>query len=93
MLPTMLQQRFDQLLSFAKNPNYSLSAPENIAAARELIDTTHLLDQLSSDEYLDFHAQVQTARQIVGAAELKRCDDAIKAARAGWESHEGATKP
>lgn len=87
MLTQFLRERFDQLLGFAKSPNYALTANENIAAARELIDTAHILDCLSSDEYLAYQAQVRTARQVVGAAKLKRCDDAIRAAQDGWTAY------
>lgn len=38
-LPPALQERYEQLLSFAKNPNWKIAAQENLASARELVDT------------------------------------------------------
>lgn len=80
MMTPHLQQRFDQLLRFAKDPAHNLTAYENIAAAREMVDTLHMSHLLTTVEYNEYRALVTTARLVVDAAALKRVDDSIKLA-------------
>ena len=80
MMTPFLQQRFEQLLRFAKDPAHNLTAYENIAAAREMVDTVHMCGLLTSEEYNEYRALVTTARLVVSAAELKRVDDSMKMA-------------
>lgn len=42
-LPPKLQERYELLMGFAKNPNWQLTAQENLASARELVDTAYHL--------------------------------------------------
>lgn len=85
MMTPHLQQRFDQLLRFAKDPAHNLTAYENIAAAREMVDTLHMSHLLTSEEYNEYRALVTTARLVVSAAELKRADDSLKMAKNAWD--------
>ncbi len=85
MMRPHLQQRFDQLLAFAKDPAHNLTAYENIAAAREMVDTLHMSDLLTSVEYNEYRATVATARLIVSAAVMKRVDDSLKLAMNTWD--------
>lgn len=81
MMTPHLQQRFEQLIRFAVDPAHSLTAYENISAARELVDTCHILsDLLTSAEYNEYRAEVTKARLIIDAAVLKRVDDSIQMA-------------
>lgn len=72
MMPPILQDRFEQLLSFAKNPVFNFTARENLARAKELVDTLHLTGYLTGIEYNAHHAQITVIQLMVGTAELKR---------------------
>ena len=76
MMNVHLQQRFNQLIEFAKDPQYCLIAMENIAAAREMIDTLYASHLLPTDDYKALHAKVTSAQVIVSAAQLKKAQDA-----------------
>jgi hypothetical protein len=76
MMTPNLQQRFDQLLRFATDPKYTVTARENIAAAKEMVDTLYVSDLLSKVDYNEYRALVMTAQLAVSAAELKRARDA-----------------
>lgn len=76
MMNQPLQQRFDMLLNHAKDPKFSLIAMENIAAARELVDTLFSSHLLEPDEYRAYHSQVTAAKVVVHAAQLKQAQDA-----------------
>ena len=76
MLSDQLQERFDFLLTYAKDPEYKLIAMENIAAAREMIDTVFSSGLLGAGDYRAYQSQVSTAQLIVTAAQLKRAQDA-----------------
>lgn len=68
----VLQQRFEQLLTFAKDPALRLKAGENLAAARELVETLIHTGHLSAPEYKAYHSLITTTGIMVGTAELKR---------------------
>lgn len=72
MMPAILQDRFDQLLAFAKDPKFSITARENLARAKELVDTLHITGYLNSAQYNAHHSQITTVGIMVGTAELKR---------------------
>lgn len=73
-----LQERFAQLLAFAKDPKFQRTARENIAAARELVDTLLSCGLIGPQSYRAYQAQVTTAQLVVSAAELKRSTDTRK---------------
>ncbi len=80
MMRPHLQQRFDQLLGFAQNPKFNLTAHENIAAAKEMVDTLFVSQLLTSLEYHEYRALVMTAQLVVSAAELKKAMDSAEMA-------------
>lgn len=80
MMISSLQQRFDQLLRFAANPAHNLMAHENIAAARELVDTLKAVGLLSEAEHNEYRAAISLVRLAVSAAELKRAEDVSRMA-------------
>lgn len=65
------QRRFDHLLAEAKDPKYARFAKENLARARELIDTLYVSLLLDEDMWKAHIAQVLAAKLVVSAAELK----------------------
>ena len=77
MMIKNLQERFDQLLGFIKDPRFNLTADANVAAARELLDTLLNSGLLLPDEYRAYQAQISSARLIAGATELKRETDKV----------------
>ena len=77
MMTPHLQQRFDQLLRFATDPKYTVTAHENIAAAKELVDTLYVSDLITTDEYNEYRGATMVARVTVHAAERKRAQDAL----------------
>lgn len=85
MIPPFLKQRFEQLLTFAKDPGHKLTAYENIAAAKEMIDTLYHVDHLTTVEYNELRAQAMCAQLIVSGAELKRADDALNRSINRWD--------
>jgi len=72
MMPAILQERFEQLLTFAKSPEFRLTARENIAAAKELVETLMSTGHLEIIEYRAYRQLITTAGIMVGTAELKR---------------------
>ena len=72
MIPIAMQERFEQLLRFAKDPAFRLTARENIAAAKELIETLMSTGHLEIIEYKAYRSLITTAGIMVGDAELKR---------------------
>lgn len=75
MMNKHIQDRFDQLLGFIKNPMFNLTVEANVAAARELLDTLLNCGLLLPDEYRAYHAQIVSAKLVAGAVELKRETD------------------
>lgn len=75
MMNTVIQERFDQLLGFIKDPAFKLTIENNSAAARELVSTLLHTGLLLPDEFLAYQAQITAARLVAGAIELKRETD------------------
>jgi hypothetical protein len=72
MMPIILQERFEQLLRFAKDPAFRLTARENIAAAKELVETLMSTGHLEIIEYKAYRSMITTAGIMVGNDELRR---------------------
>ncbi len=75
MMQPPLQERFDMLLGFIKNPDFKITAEANIAAARELLDTLLVSGLLLADEYRAYQAQVSSAKLVHTAGGLHRETD------------------
>lgn len=75
MMNAHLQQRFDQLLDFIKDRQLKSLTGENIAAAKELVETVMSCGLLLPDEYRAYHAQIDTAKLVAGAQQLRRESD------------------
>lgn len=86
MMQTILRQRFTLLLDLAKDPRYQLVARENIAAAKELVDTLLACGMILPDQHRACRAEVFGASSVIGAAELKRGADARKTTETGERS-------
>ena len=80
MMTPHLQQRFEQLLRFAKDPQYAVTARENVAAAKELVETLYSVDLLDTSEYNDYRGLWLLAKLDVSAAEDKRAADSLQMA-------------
>lgn len=72
MIPAVLQERFDLLLTLAKDERYALVSRENLAAAREMVDTLFFVQVIGQDDYVNMHASVTCAALVVSSAELAR---------------------
>lgn len=77
-----LQERFEQLLGFARNPNWSITALENVAAARELADTAYTLGAIDTAAWKSYVTETNLVKSGVIGAERQRAFDA----RAGLSS-------
>lgn len=71
MLPS-LQDRFNQLLGFAKSPSMRTTAHESLAAARELVETLLTTGHLNVVEYRAYHKQITAIRLMLNSEELAR---------------------
>ncbi len=87
MMRPHLQQRFDQLLEFAKDPKHNLTARENISAAKEMVDTLLSSGLLTTVEYKEYRSLVMTAQLVVSTAELKK---AIASSELAFNSFDGS---
>lgn len=85
MMTPHLQQRFDQLLRFAKDPQYAVTARQNVAAAKELVETLYSVDLLNTAEYNDYRALWLIAQLGVTAAEDKLQADSLQRSRNAWD--------
>lgn len=68
-----LLQRLQLLLQLVKDDRLCVTARENLAAAKELIDTAHILGDIDSAEYrhlrsLCVHAQISVAGDEINRA-------------------------
>lgn len=72
MIPKVLQERFDLLLTLAKDEGYALVARENLAAARELVDTLFAVQVIGQDDFTNMHASCACAALVISSAELAR---------------------
>lgn len=80
MMQQPLQQRFNRLLDYIKSPSLRLLVGENVAAAKELIDTLLMCGLLLPEEWKMYQAQVEAAKLVAGAVELKRSTDTTRGA-------------
>lgn len=71
-----LQTRYEELLSFAKNPNWPLTALENLAAARELVDTAYTLGAIDPGPWKAYVIETNVAKSKVHTANIQRGIDA-----------------
>lgn len=69
MLPS-LQDRFNQLLGFAKSPSMRTTAHESLAAARELVETLLTTGHLEPIEYSAYQKQITAIRLMLNSEEL-----------------------
>lgn len=61
-LPPVLQDRYEMLISFAKNPNWPLTAQENLCAARELVDTAYHLGAIDAGPWQVYVIETNIAK-------------------------------
>jgi len=61
-LPPELQDRYELLMGFAKNPNWKLTAQENLAAARELVDTAFHLGAIDDGPWKRYVIETNIAK-------------------------------
>lgn len=61
-LPLVLQDRYEQLMAFAKNPNWKLTAQENLASARELVDTAYHLGSIDEGPWQAYVIETNIAK-------------------------------
>jgi hypothetical protein len=67
-----VQERFDTLLGFIKNTSHKLTVRENVAAARELLDTLLNTQLILPDDYRAYNAQIVSAKLVASANALPR---------------------
>lgn len=85
MMPIFLRERFEQLLGFAKDSRYKVTAYENLAAAKEMADTLFHCEFLTIDEYNELRACVMCVQLVVSGAELKRAQDSLRLSINAWD--------
>jgi len=61
-LPPVLQERYELLMGFAKNPNWKLTAQENLASARELVDTAYHLGAIDEGPWQAYVIETNIAK-------------------------------
>lgn len=71
-----LQERYEQLIGFAKNPSWPLTALENLAAARELVDTAWVLGAIDEPSWRAYVVETNLAKAEQSGAEVQRGIDA-----------------
>lgn len=72
MMPIYLEQRFQLLLSLAKEGDDLHIARENLAAAKEMVDTLFSVGHLDVIESRAYRQLCTTVQIMVSTAELKR---------------------
>lgn len=80
MMPTILLERLQLLLQYAKDPRYPVTANENLAAARELVDTAFHLEAFGAEDYRTLRMMCTTAALVVANSELERAQAAVSKA-------------
>lgn len=71
-----LQERYEQLVGFAKNPNWPLTALENLAAARELVDTAYVLGAIDPAAWKAYVIETNLAKSELNTSNIQRGIDA-----------------
>lgn len=77
-MPPILEERFQLLLSLAKDPKFHALAMENLAAARELVDTLLATGHLMEPSYKAYRLMCTTAAIIISTERLARSVDLPK---------------
>ncbi|MNI80944.1 hypothetical protein D3C73_1375160 [compost metagenome] len=72
MMPTILEERFQMLLTFAKDTSLCSLARENLAAAKEILNTLLSTGHLEMVEYKAYWSLCTTAGIIISTEELQR---------------------
>ena len=78
MMQPHLEQRFNRLLEYIKTPGLRLLVGENVAAAKELLDTLLACGLLLPEEWKVYQGQIESAKLVAGAIDLKRATDAAR---------------
>lgn len=71
-MPIYLEQRFQLLLELAKDTRLTAVARENLAAAKELVDTLFATGHLDLIQSRAYRSLCTTAGIMISTAELKR---------------------
>jgi dsDNA-specific endonuclease/ATPase MutS2 len=72
MMPIYLEQRFHLLLNLAKESDNLQIARENLAAAKEMIDTLFATGHLTIGESRDYRSACTAVGIMISRAELER---------------------
>lgn len=72
MMPIYLEQRFHLLLNLAKESSSLSIARENLAAAKEMVDTLFAVGQITSVESRAYRQLCTTVQIMASTADLKR---------------------
>lgn len=72
MMPIYLEQRFHLLLNLAKDGKFSLVARENLAAAKEMVDTLFATGHLTIGESRDYRSACTAVGIMISRSELER---------------------
>lgn len=78
MMPIFLEQRFRLLLELAKNMKNPAVARENLAAARELVDTLFATGHLDIVESRAYRQTCTAVQVVISRAEISRGQDTRK---------------
>lgn len=72
-----LLQRLQLLLQLVKDDRLCVTARENLAAAKELVDTAHMLNDIGSEEYNHLRGLCIRAQIVVAGDEIDRARAAL----------------
>lgn len=72
-----LLQRLQLLLQLVKDDRLCVTARENLAAAKELVDTAHVLGDIDHSEYRHLRSLCTHAHIDVSNSELERARDTM----------------
>lgn len=72
MMPIYLEQRFQLLLNLAKESTSLALARENLAAAKEMVDTLFAVGQITAIESRAYRQLCTTVQIMASTAELNR---------------------
>lgn len=78
MMPIYLEQRFQMLLNLAKESRYTEVARENLAAAKEMIDTLFAIGEIDIDESRAYRQLCAEVQIMVSNEEHRRCSITTK---------------
>lgn len=75
MMPIYLEQRFRLLLELAKNPSMPTVARENLAAAKEMVDTLFAVGYLDAIESKSYRSLCTAVGIMISRAEIIRAQN------------------